>query len=341
MLKNNIDEDIKNIPKYVFIVPYRDRLPQLICYINHMKYILEDLADNFQILICHQYDSRPFNRGAMKNLGFIYVKNKFPNTYKDIILIYQDIDTLPSYKNMFNFDVEKNNIKHFYGFKQTLGGLFCVKAETYEYLNGFPNFWEWGYEDNCLYKRCYMKKININRDDFYDINSDKFLQLSHGLDNRARQVNSLSKDRFINDLGSDGIITLQNINYIINDTLDLPYMKELIVVDFMDWYIPETHKNINLVSYNKQYVYSNSQRKNYINSNTNISNNVVSSIPSNNSPVNLPLNLPRTQVISNMNSIRRNELKRKEELKKKYNQVKKPVALRFNNNKRMIFKYNR
>jgi hypothetical protein len=292
-----------NIPKYVFIVPYRDRLPQLICYINHMKYILEDLEEEFEIFICHQADNRPFNRGAMKNLGFIYVKNKYPDNYKDIVLVFQDIDTLPSYKNMFNFDVERNTIKHFYGFKQTLGGLFSLKAETYELLNGFPNFWEWGYEDNCLYKRCYINNIFVDRSVFYPIDSNKFIQLSHGLDNRTRQVNALSKDKFISDLGSDGIITLKNIDYTINEILVIPFMKELKVIDFINWNIPETHKNISIVSYNKQYVHGKS------------------------------LNKPT------LNSIKAK--KREQDIKeqKKYKELSKPKGLRFNNNKRMMFNY--
>ena len=49
-----------------------------------MKVILEDLTDPYEIYFAHQCDSRPFNRGAMKNLGFIAIKNKYPQNYKDI-----------------------------------------------------------------------------------------------------------------------------------------------------------------------------------------------------------------------------------------------------------------
>ena len=52
-------EKIEKAPKYVFIVPYRDRYSQLICYINQMSYILEDLED-YEIIISHQKDNRIF-----------------------------------------------------------------------------------------------------------------------------------------------------------------------------------------------------------------------------------------------------------------------------------------
>ena len=70
----------------VFIVPYRDRSHQKFFFSKHMTFILEDKKD-YEILYVHQNDDRPFNRGAMKNIGFIAVKEKYPETYKTINLI--------------------------------------------------------------------------------------------------------------------------------------------------------------------------------------------------------------------------------------------------------------
>ena len=53
-----------------------------------MSFILED-CDDYEIYFSHQCDARTFNRGATKNIGFLAIKEKYPNDYKDITFIYQ------------------------------------------------------------------------------------------------------------------------------------------------------------------------------------------------------------------------------------------------------------
>ena len=77
-------------PEKFIIVPYRDRERHLRVFLNQMEHVLED--ENYLILIIHQDDTRNFNRGALKNIGFLYIKNFYPKTYKDKILIYHDVD---------------------------------------------------------------------------------------------------------------------------------------------------------------------------------------------------------------------------------------------------------
>ena len=91
-----------SIPKLVFIIPYRDREQQYNFFNRHMKYILEDVKD-YKILFIHQKDKRSFNRGALKNIGFLIEKNLYPDHYKNITLIFNDIDTMPFTKNFFDF----------------------------------------------------------------------------------------------------------------------------------------------------------------------------------------------------------------------------------------------
>jgi hypothetical protein len=256
----NIDFNIENIeiriPKYIFIVPYRDRYPQLICYINQMSYILEDLENNYEIVICHQNDERIFNRGAMKNLGFIYIKEKYPKHYENMNFIFQDIDTMPSYKNMFDYETDYGKIKHYYGFKQTLGGLFSIKGFDYEFLNGFPNLWGWGYEDNCLYKRALNNNIKIDRTKFYEAYSKDIIQITYGTDKiNDRYVNKNGKHKLINDNGKDGINTIRNISYKKNIILEIPKNKNIKLIDFKNWIVPEKDRNVELVLYTKEYVY--------------------------------------------------------------------------------------
>ena len=83
-------------PKLIFIIPYRDRIQHMSFYTTYIQKVMEDIPkEDWTYFFVHQTDSRPFNRGAMKNIGFLAIKYKYPNDYKNIILIFNDIDTLP------------------------------------------------------------------------------------------------------------------------------------------------------------------------------------------------------------------------------------------------------
>ena len=98
------EEARPKIPQIVFIVPYRDREQQKIFFDSQMKIIMEDYSkDSYQIFYIHQADTREFNRGALKNIGFLFVKTKYPNDYQNITLVFNDIDTMPFTKNFLDY----------------------------------------------------------------------------------------------------------------------------------------------------------------------------------------------------------------------------------------------
>ena len=74
----------ENIPRLIFIVPYRDREQQYQFFKRHMQYILEDYqSSDYRIFYIHQCDNREFNRGALKNLGFLITKYRYPNVQNE------------------------------------------------------------------------------------------------------------------------------------------------------------------------------------------------------------------------------------------------------------------
>jgi hypothetical protein len=200
----------KVIPKLVFIIPYRDREQQHKFFSKHMETILEDKSPGeYKMYYVHQTDTRDFNRGAMKNIGFIMIKNKYPDDYKNITLVFNDIDIMPLTKNFFNYETEVGVVKHFYGFEHTLGGIVSIKAVDFEKVNGFPNFWAWGYEDNLLQKRVENAGIKIDRSQFYHIMDKNILLLHDGI---TRVVNKREFDRYV-QLTPEGFSSIRDLRF--------------------------------------------------------------------------------------------------------------------------------
>ena len=199
-----------SIPTKIFIIPYRNRETQKHFFQTYMKYILEDLpSSDYEIFFIHQNDNQPFNRGAMKNIGFLAMKKKYPNNYKNISFIFNDVDTLPYKKNLLNYDTELGVVKHYYGFEFALGGIFSIKGADFEKSGGFPNFWGWGLEDNIMQKRLLNAGIKINRDVFF-----KFLDrnIIHINDN-VTKLHAKQDIYRVKDNTSDNFHYIKNLVY--------------------------------------------------------------------------------------------------------------------------------
>ena len=171
-------ESTIHVPKIIFIIPYRDREQHKHFFMRQMKYVLEDIKkEDYEIYFAHQCDSRDFNRGGMKNIGFIAMREKYPNDYNKITFVFNDVDTMPYTKNFLDYDTTHGNVKHFYGFNYTLGVKACG--------------------------------LHIDRSVFYPIMDKNILQLNDGL---IRLVNRQEFD-YVKMKTSDGINTITDIKY--------------------------------------------------------------------------------------------------------------------------------
>ena len=218
IIESSIIESLKTpIPKRIFIVPYRNRSQHKFFFSKYMSFILED-KDDYEIYFSHQCDSQNFNRGATKNIGFIAARNKYPNHYKDITFIFNDVDTIP-FNKIFDYETNHGIVKHYYGFKHALGGIVVIKGGDFEKINGFPCFWGWGMEDNVLQTRCNKLGLIIDRSHFYNIGSPEILQLFDGISRIISKNDPLRGDM---DNGVDGLTTINSLNYTINDKSDNP-----------------------------------------------------------------------------------------------------------------------
>jgi hypothetical protein len=190
------------IPDVVILVPYRDRKQHYEIFSQKMTYY------TFPIYYIHQLDNKPFNRGAMKNIGFLMIKEMYPKDYKNITLVFNDIDSISP--KPLDLQTESGIIKHFYGFNFTLGGIVSITAGDFEKLNGFPNLWSWGYEDNALNQRAKRNNITIDRSVFYKITDRNFIRLKEV---NTREVNH--DDYIAYKRNTEGIHNIKNLEYVI------------------------------------------------------------------------------------------------------------------------------
>jgi hypothetical protein len=197
-------------PTIIFIVPYRNREVQQEFFDKHMHYVMEDVPLNtWEIMYIHQKDSRSFNRGAIKNIGFLCVKEKYPDTYKNITLVFNDIDIMPIKKNFFDYATLPGIIKHFYGFRNTLGGIVSILGKDFEKIGGFPNFWAWGYEDNMLQIRVLQNHMQIDRSTFYPLWDKHVIMLHDGV------LRDINRSEFMNylQLTNEGFHSIRYLKY--------------------------------------------------------------------------------------------------------------------------------
>lgn len=221
-------EGSKIIPimeQYNFIIPYRDRE-------EHLKIFMEVfskfyLGKDCRFYFIHQSDDKPFNRGALLNMGFLEAVKERP----DALFIFHDIDTLPVYDDSINYNTKKGEVRHpVYSIgsnNQNIGTICCFWKEEFEKVNGFPNYWGWGVEDVTLMHRVLQKEIHIDESDPAYFHSNRCIQLNHKRDpnqgEHCRKNDILSINEKQTKLAKDGLL---NIKYTVNSITEItPRMK--------------------------------------------------------------------------------------------------------------------
>lgn len=213
--KMDIKRDI--VPKRIFVVPYRGREQHKSLFLRQMKYVLRNVPkDDYKLILVHQKDDRIFNRGAMKNLGFVWARNKYPQNYRDITFVFNDVDTMPFDENVFSYETEMNKAKHFFGYKFAFGGIFAIKGANFERINGFPNYWAWGMEDNAIRNRWVriFGERSIDYSEFIEINDEEkmmnMMYLFHGI---MKTIDINIANKLKGDNGLAGLMTLRDVHF--------------------------------------------------------------------------------------------------------------------------------
>ena len=223
------------VPSLLFIIPYRDREDDLTHYQHHMVQVMDTYPQHsYRFIVVHQNDDRSFNRGAIKNIGFLWARRKYPHHYRRITFVFHDVDTVPVQRHCIPWHTSVGTIRHFYGYRHALGGIFSITGADFETLGGFPNYWGYGYEDNMLNRRALAAGITISRDPpFFDLQwvqpgpafrPDKvpilattFHQRNHGFE---RVLNRDDHSRFTNN-DDDGVRHLTRVHLVEEEIDDL------------------------------------------------------------------------------------------------------------------------
>ena len=177
---------------------------------------MRNVTSKYYLYFVEQCDSRPFNRGALKNIGFIAMRQLHPNDYSKFIFVFNDIDTIPYDENILKYNARKGIISHHYGFDFALGGIVSVVGSDFELLNGYPNYWTWGFEDNILQTRAVRNKLLIDRSNFFELGD---LHILHINDGNKRSLNRSYGYEVLQDSGYNGISTIRCLEYEIHDDI--------------------------------------------------------------------------------------------------------------------------
>jgi hypothetical protein len=215
-----IQKDNKPYPHLMIVIPYRKREEQLYIFTTQMPFILEPYIQNeddiVEIVFCHQHDNRPFNRGAMKNMGYIYARDTYgEENAKKITYTFHDIDIFPYKSNVINYLIDEERkyiVKHFFGFTFALGGIVSIRGEVLSKIGGFPNIWGWGYEDNGLAMKCDIADVTIDRSNFFPIGN---MKINHSYDTKTKVITN-NRANFMQFVTKDCIQNITDIQYDIN-----------------------------------------------------------------------------------------------------------------------------
>lgn len=150
------------------IIPYRaSTQPERVQQLQTLLQTLYTLLPSAWIYIIEQNDNKPFNRGALLNIGV-----KVAGMTNADIVCFHDVDLLPCQDIIHEYliPLEKGTVRHVarvwkrYDSDTYLGGILIMRQGDFIAINGFPNdFWGWGGEDDELRDRILRKGYTIQR----------------------------------------------------------------------------------------------------------------------------------------------------------------------------------
>jgi|ERR1700677_1437638 N-terminal domain of galactosyltransferase/N-terminal region of glycosyl transferase group 7 len=171
-----MSEDQKNkefTRRLKVVVPYRDREQHFREFLPHVQEFLEDAGIPYHVVVAEQAEGLSFNRGAMKNIGFLLGG---PSDYT----CFHDVDYLPlsadyswsdnpaclvmTGANRISTRIEGPARPIQLDMANFFGGVVVVPDMLFRQVDGYSNeYWGWGYEDTDLAARFNAAGISVTR----------------------------------------------------------------------------------------------------------------------------------------------------------------------------------
>jgi len=219
--------------KYNFIIPYRNRKQNLNEFINRFTEYLKDKDADVQFYIIHQINTGEFNRGAMKNIGFLEVCKTRP----DGLFIFHDVDTYPTYWGSIPYEAKHGEFKRpvLNMGSENLGLICSCWKEEFEKTNGFANYWGWGSEDGALYNRAKKLGIPIDEKNMLHYSNKKYVICEEHYRNVSKEHYYTAKNGNLLALeikSGDSSNGLSNIQYEVLSSFELAPRFTIMNVDF-------------------------------------------------------------------------------------------------------------
>lgn len=151
--------------KLALIIPFRDRLEELMEFAPYMHNYLNQKKIRHTIYVINQVDNFRFNRASLINVGFLESREDC-----DYIAMH-DVDLLPvnphldySYPENGPFHVAAPDLHPLYHYKTFVGGILLLRREDFVTVNGLSNrYWGWGREDDEFYVRIKKAGLKVSR----------------------------------------------------------------------------------------------------------------------------------------------------------------------------------
>jgi hypothetical protein len=159
--------------RFGLVVPYRDRKAHLREFVPAVQAHLARTACRVHAVIVEQEDGLPFNRGALKNIGFLLTRGQGAYTcFHDIDYLPLDADysTVDAPTPILWYGAEARRIapgsdrvvRH--DMNHCFGGVVLVPNADFARIDGYANdYWGWGYEDVDLTRRLASAGIACGR----------------------------------------------------------------------------------------------------------------------------------------------------------------------------------
>jgi hypothetical protein len=184
--------------RLTIVVPYRDRAAHLEQFVPHLRaYFARDKADchiPYRVLVVEQEPGLPFNRGALKNIGFRLGRDDGDYTcFHDIdyLPLWADYSPVPCPTRIVWYGAEnrplapgRSDLIMSHDLETFFGAVVLTPNRAFAAVDGYSNqFWGWGCEDSDLRLRYHKAGIATA------IRKGTFVALDHDHDGCAADGN--------------------------------------------------------------------------------------------------------------------------------------------------------